>query len=362
MALPQRAQIELIASIATIALLLMLAYEVIAPFVVALAWAGILVFVTWRPFERLARLVRSRWLAAALVVVVIGSVLLVPLVFAGIELSSRIDAIGTWYQEKMATGWPPVPQWIATLPWAGPKIEQFWTGLGTGDPAAVTKARELGGLLIALLFKVAAALGQGFLLVLVSLVFALFFYVGGEQVASWLYALAERIGGAQGVEMLNVAGETVRAVVYGIGGTALVQGTLAFIGYWISGVPYALSFGLVSAVLALIPDGQGLIGFPLAIWLYQQGQTGWAIFLAVWMFVVVGMVDNVIKPLLIGAHSSLPIVLILIGVIGGALAWGALGMFLGPTLLAVCHNVLGHWAFPQGDVSGEPREEQRGAS
>jgi predicted PurR-regulated permease PerM len=162
--------------------------------------------------------------------------------------------------------------------------------------------------------------------------------------------------------MLNVAGETVRAVVYGIGGTALVQGTLAFFGYWISGVPYALSFGLVSAVLALIPDGQGLIGFPLAIWLYQQGQTGWAIFLAVWMFMVVGMVDNVIKPLMIGAHSSLPIVLILIGVIGGALAWGALGMFLGPTLLAVCHNVLGHWAFPQEGEAGERREEQGGSS
>ncbi len=179
MPLTQRALIELIASIVTITALLVLAYEVIAPFLVALAWAGILVFVTWRPFERLARLVRSRWLAATLIVLVLGSVLVVPLVLAGIELSSRIDAIGTWYQEKMATGWPPVPHWIATLPWVGPRIEHFWMGLGTGDPAAVAKARELGGLLIALLFKVAAALGQGLLLVLLSLVFALFFYVGG---------------------------------------------------------------------------------------------------------------------------------------------------------------------------------------
>src|SRR5207249_2133889 len=196
---------------------------------------------------------------------------------------SRIDAIGTWYQEKMATGWPPVPHWIATLPLVGPRIEHFWTGLGSGDPAAVAKARELGGLLIALLLKVAAALGQGLLLVVLSLVFALFFYVGGEPLSRWLYALASRIGGAQGRELLDVAGETVIAVVYGIGGTALVQGTLAFLGYWIAGVPYALSFGLVSGVLALVPDGQALIGLPLAVWLYQQGQTGWALFLAVWM-------------------------------------------------------------------------------
>ena len=357
MPLTQRALIELIAVIATISVLLALTYQVIAPFLVALAWAGILVLVTWAPFERLARLVHSRWLAATLIVLAIGSVLVVPLVFAGIELSSRIDAIGNWYQQKMATGWPPVPQWIATLPWAGPRIEHFWTGLGTGDPAAVAKARELGNLLIGLLLKVAAALGQGLLLVLLSLVFALFIYAGGEPLARWLYALATRIGGAQGRELLDVAGETVRAVVYGIVGTALAQGTLAFFGYWISGVPYALTFGLISCLLALIPDGQALVGLPLALWLYQQGQTWWAVFLAVWMVGVVGVADNVIKPLLIGKRSSLPVVLILIGVVGGALAWGALGMFLGPTVLAVCHNVLGHWAFPQKDVPGGRREE-----
>jgi predicted PurR-regulated permease PerM len=346
----QRPLIELLAGIVTITVLLVLAYQVIAPFVVALAWAGILVFVTWRPFERLARLVRGRWLAATLIVLVIGSVLLVPLVFAGIELSSRIDAIGTWYQEKMATGWPPAPQWIATLPVVGPRIEQVWTGVGTGDPASVERAREMGKLLIGFLFKVAAALGQGLILVLLSLVFALFMYAGGEPLARWLYALTTRIGGTQGRELLDVAGETVRAVVYGILGTAFAQGALAFFGYWISGVPYALSFGLVSAVLALIPDGQALVGLPLALWLYQQGQTGWAIFLAVWMVGVVGLADNVIKPLLIGKRSSLPVVLILIGVVGGVLAWGALGLFLGPTLLAVCHNVLGRWAFPKEET------------
>src|SRR5437870_2626914 len=256
MPLTQRALIELIAITAAIAVLLALAYQVIAPFLVALAWAGILVLVTWKPYERLARLVHSRWLAATLIVLVLGSVLVVPLVFAGIELSSRIDAIGTWYQEKMATGWPPVPHWIATLPLVGPRIEHFWTGLGSGDPAAVAKARELGGLLIALLLKVAAALGQGLLLVVLSLVFALFFYVGGEPLSRWLYALASRIGGAQGRELLDVAGETV------------------------------------------------------------------------------------------------------IGVVGGALAWGALGMFLGPTLLAVCHNVLGHWAFPEKDAPTPVRHSE----
>src|SRR2546426_10533964 len=244
MPLTQRALTELIASAAASALLWALAYKGIASFLVGLAWAGILVLVTWKPFERLARLVHSRWLAATLIVLVLGSVLVVPLVFAGIELSSRIDAIGTWYQEKMATGWPPVPHWIATLPLVGPRIEHFWTGLGSGDPAAVAKARELGGLLIALLLKVAAALGQGLLLVLLSLVFALFFYVGGEPLSRWLYALASRIGGAQGRELLDVAGEIAVAGVEGLCGAALLQGAPAFLGYWVAGVAQALTCGL----------------------------------------------------------------------------------------------------------------------
>src|SRR2546427_2463535 len=254
MPLTQRALIELIAITAAIAVLLALAYQVIAPFLVGLAWAGIRVLVTWKPYERLARLVHSRWLAATLIVLVLGSVLVVPLVFAGIELSSRIDAIGTWYQEKMATGWPPVPHWIATLPLVGPRIEHFWTGLGSGGPAAVAKAPELGGLLIAPLLKVAAALGQGLLLVVLSLVFALFFYVGGEPLSRWLYALASRIGGAQGRELLDVAGETVIAVVYGIGGPALGEGAPPLFRDWVPRVPYALSFGPGAAAPPLVPD------------------------------------------------------------------------------------------------------------
>src|SRR2546428_7925949 len=156
----------------------------------------------------------------------------------------------------MATGWPPVPHWIATLPLVGPRIEHFWTGLGSGDPAAVAKARELGGLLIALLLKVAAALGQGLLLVVLSLVFALFFYVGGEPLSRWLYALASRIGGAQGRELLDVAGETAIAVVDGIGGTALVQGALAVFGDWIPGGAHTRLFRPRSRGLALVPGGQ----------------------------------------------------------------------------------------------------------
>ncbi len=344
--------VEAVAPIVAIGILLALAYRVISPFLIALVWASILVFATWTPFEWLSRLVRSRVLAAALMVLAFVLLIVVPLVFAGIELSYRVEAIDTWYEAKVAAGWPEIPPWIATLPWVGPRREHAWVSLGAGDPEMLARLREWGKPLIGLLLKLGSALGSGFLLMLLSLILAFFIYINGGQLVSWVTGLSARIAGQRGDELFRVAGATVRGVVYGFIGTALAQGAAAYFGYWLAGVPNALSFGLVTCLLSLIPGGPGLLGIPVALWLYQQGETGWAIFLAIWIVGVVTSLDNVIKPLLIGKETSLPFVLIMMGVIGGALAWGLLGVFLGPTLLAVCYNVLQRWAFASVEGQG----------
>jgi len=348
----RHALVQPVVGLAAIGIMLVLAYQVISPFLVALAWATILVFVTWKPFEWLAWIVRSRVLAALLMVLAFSLILALPLLVAGIELSTRIDAIGNWYTEKLAGGWPPVPAWIASLPWIGPQIDQFWMALGIRDPVAVAKAQEWGKVIVGLLLKFGAALGNGLLLMLLSLILSIFIYISGGQLVRWLFALLEQVVGERGEELLVVAAATVKGVVYGIIGTALVQGALAFFGYWIAGVPNALSFSLITCLLSLIPGGPSLLGLSVALWLYQQGEAGWAIFLAIWMVGVVGTADNVVKPFLIGKGSELPFALILIGVVGGAVAWGALGLFLGPTLLAVCYNVLQQWAFPKKETPG----------
>lgn len=338
-----------VAPVIAVGALLAFAFQVIAPFLLALVWASILVYATWTPFAWLARLVRSRGLAAALMVLGIALLIVVPLVFAGMELTSRVGAIEAWYQAKVAAGWPEVPRWIATLPWVGPRIDNAWISLGAGDPEMLARLREWARPVIGLLLQLGSALGSGFLLMLLSLVFALFIYANGEQLVRWLSGLSGRIAGQRGEELFRIAGSTVRGVVYGFIGTALAQGAAAYFGYWLAGVPNALSFGLVTCLLSIIPGGPGLLGIPVALWLYQQGETGWAIFLGIWIVGVVSSLDNVVKPLLIGKETSLPFLLIMMGVIGGALAWGLLGVFLGPTLLAVCHNVLQRWAFASAE-------------
>ncbi len=356
--------LETVAPVIAVGALLAFAFQVIAPFLLALVWASILVYATWTPFAWLSRTVRSRGLAATLMILVFALIIVVPLVFAGLELSARVGAIEAWYQAKVAAGWPEVPGWIARLPWVGARIDSAWVSLGAGDPEMLARLREWAKPVIGVLLKTGSALGGGFLLMMLSLIFALFIYVNGEQLVRWMSGLSGRIAGPRGDELFRIAGATVRGVVYGFIGTALAQGAAAYFGYWLAGVPNALSFGLITCLLSIVPGGAGLLGIPVAFWLYQQGETGWAIFLGIWIVGVVSSLDNIVKPLLIGKETSLPFLLIMMGVIGGALAWGLLGVFLGPTLLAVCHNVLQRWAFAteQGKMSGEAGAASIGAA
>jgi predicted PurR-regulated permease PerM len=132
-------------------------------------------------------------------------------------------------------------------------------------------------------------------------------------------------------------------VVYGILGTALVQAVLAGFGYWLAGVPGAGIWILVTFFLSVIPMAPAIIWVPAAIWLYTQDALGWAIFLVLWNALVVGSVDNVIKPLMISKGGGLPFIVVLLGVLGGAIAFGFLGVFIGPTMLAVGYSVLHDW-------------------
>jgi len=161
----------------------------------------------------------------------------------------------------------------------------------------------------------------------------------------------DRIAGDQGKHLLTVAGNTVRGVVYGILGTALVQAVLAGIGFLIAGVPGAALLALLTFFFSVVPAvGTALAWIPAALWLFHRGATGWAIFMIVWG-IGVASIDNVVKPWLISQGSDLPFILIFFGVLGGALAFGFIGVFLGPTLLAVGYRVVAEWATVRRDSS-----------
>ena len=149
-----------------------------------------------------------------------------------------------------------------------------------------------------------------------------------------------------------MAGNTVRGVVYGILGTALVQAVLAGIGFLIAGVPGASVLALLTFFLSVLPVGPPLVWLPATLWLFHQGSTGWGVFMLIWG-VGVSSVDNFVKPWLISQGSEMPFLLIFFGVLGGALAFGFIGVFIGPTLLAVGYRLVEEWA------SSQPRGCQR---
>ena len=339
--------IERLIAVLAIVLLVGGAFLVLAPFAAALIWGAILAYTTWGPYKKLSAWLGGRYgLAATLMVILIFVVVLGPFVIAGFGFAGHIDEFAALLQRAYDSGLPDLPNWIVGLPMVGAPIQEFWVSLTQSQSNAELTAqlRKLAAPAGKFLLTAGSAIGQGLLLLALSILLAFFFYTGGDAMVDWLRSAIQRLGGERAHHLLTLAGNTVKGVVYGILGTALVQGILAAIGFWMAGVPAAAALGLATFFLSVVPAGPALLWIPAALWLYHGGSTGWAIFIVVWGIVVVGSADNIIKPMIISKGSAMPFVLVMLGVLGGALAFGLLGVFIGPTLLAVSYTLMRNWA------------------
>jgi len=185
--------------------------------------------------------------------------------------------------------------------------------------------------------------GRGVLDIAISVFLAFFFFLHGEALARRLIVALKRLTGQRATYLMGIARGTVSGVIYGILGTGLAQGVLATIGFAVASVPGAVLLGVATFFLSVVPVGPPLVWGGAAIWLFQQGQPGWAAFVAAWGFFVVSTVDNLIKPFIISRGASLPFAIVFLGVLGGVLAFGVIGVFLGPTLLAVGYRLVIEW-------------------
>lgn len=318
---------------------------ILAPFFAPLLWAAIISFCTWPIYTRLISLFRGQRIAPAVIMVLLALLCGVgPLAVAMFGLAQQADEVRAIANKLIERGVPPLPDWVAALPLVGVRIQEIWNDLLHGGAGIAEFVRNrLAAPLGQWLLTLGAATGAGLLQLVLSIIFSFFFYIGGHVALEWLLGGVRRIAGERGPYLLQLAGGTVKGVVYGILGTALVQAVLAGLGYWLAGVPGAAIWILVTFFLSVIPMAPALIWVPAAIWLYTQGALGWAIFIVLWNALVVGSVDNVIKPLMISKGGGLPFIVVLLGVLGGALAFGFLGVFIGPTLLAVGYSVLHDW-------------------
>ena len=188
-----------------------------------------------------------------------------------------------------------------------------------------------------------AQLGLALLEFLLAVVFTGILYVTGESITVLVKRFATRVGGESSLNLLPVAVQTIRSVAFGVIGTALIQAALSVGSFVIAGVPGVAVLGLFCFVSAMLQIGTGLVWIPIAIWLAYHDQKGWAIFIVV-SGLFINIMDNFIKPYLISRQGAgIPTILIFIGVLGGLIAWGFLGIFLGATLLAIGYTVLRSW-------------------
>ena len=338
-------RIDRYAAIAMVTVLIMGCFVVLRPFLSAILWAVILSFSTWPVYHQIERAVSGRKrLAAGVMVLLVAAVLIAPLVFLGTSLAEDVTALLEMARQLLSEGPPTPPAWVAKLPVVGSRMHDRWQAMA-GSGAKLTEA--LMQYLIPLrdwALRGAANMGEGILYLTLSVFMSFFLYRDGAALSERLEALFARVGGKQAPELFRIAGDTIKSVVYGIIGTALAQGFLAGAGFVIAGVPGALLLGVLTCIVSLIPMGPPIIWAPAAFWLFEKGETGWAVFLALWGFFVVSAVDNFLKPYFISKGSHLPFVLVFLGVLGGVMAFGLLGIFLGPTLLAIAYALFQEWS------------------
>jgi len=319
-------------------------FIILRPFLTAVIWAAIMTFSTWPVFLRLTDFLHGRrTLAASIMTVAAAILLLAPFVIVAGGLADNSVMLATAARRVIDHGLPDPPTWLAGVPLIGSNLEEYWRSLAHDGAALVDEGRRLLPALRRVSLVVGEALGSGLIQLGLSVFLAFFLYREGEAVAAQLRGAGSRLVGEQAQRLFEVAGGTVISVVYGILGTALAQGLLAGIGLAIAGVPAAPLLGLTVFFLSIVPVGPPIVWVSAAAWLLWNDSVGWAIFMAFWGFFVISGVDNIIKPWLISRGARLPFATVLLGVAGGALSFGFIGVFIGPTLLAVGTRLLAEW-------------------
>lgn len=317
---------------------------ILRPFLAAAIWASMIVVATWPAMLWLeARLWRRRALAVAAMTVTLVLVFVVPLALAVGTIVSNADEIVVWLKSLAAFRMPTPPDWIARLPFVGAKVVLAWEqAAASGVEGLLARLMPYAG--DATKWFVAEAGNVGFLFVqfLLTLVLAALMYARGEAAALEVARFGGRLAGERGEHAVQLAGQAIRSVALGVVVTAVVQSGLGGAGLAIASVPFA---GLLTAVmlfLCIAQIGPSPVLVPAVIWLYWSGETAWGTFLLVWSLIVVTM-DGVLRPMLIQRGANLPLLLIFAGVIGGLLAFGLVGIFVGPVVLAVAYTLLKAW-------------------
>jgi len=322
---------------------------ILQPFLPALIWATLIVVATW-PLMRAAQRILwgKRGLAVIVMTIVLLLVVIVPLALAVMTIVEHADDFGDGLKALARAGVPPPPGWVEGLPLIGPKLAAEWQAIAAlGAGALQARIAPYAKSIATWFLSKAGTLAAFFLHLLLTAIISAILYYKGEAAAAGVRAFARRLAGSRGEQAITLAGQAIRAVALGVVVTAVVQALLGGIGLAVAGVPVASFFTALMFVLAVAQIGAGPVLLLAVAWLYWSGDPVWGTAMLVWTLIV-GSLDNILRPLLIKLGADLPLVLIFAGVIGGLLAFGLVGLFVGPVVLAVTYTQLAAWVSEGG--------------
>lgn len=323
--------------------ILLLTFGVLRPFLVPLIWGAILAYVAWPAHLRLLKLARGRsGIAAILTTILVTLIIVVPLIW--LVLMLRVEAVAGYkaVQTFLASN-PQLPPAVRDLPGIGPWLQETVTQLAA-DPTALRQQfvlmMEESSLEVT---RLIGGVGRNVAKLFFAVLSMFFLLRDGPRIIREARAILEGILGPSVRDYLEAIGATTQAVVYALILGALAQGSVAGIGYALFGVKAPILLGALTALVALVPFGAPLVWGSLSIWMLLTGNVVQGTLLLLWGLLIVSWMDNIVRPLVISNATRMPFLLVVFGVLGGVLAFGLVGLFIGPVLLAVSLAIWREW-------------------
>ncbi|NTV96232.1 MAG: AI-2E family transporter [Thiobacillus sp.] len=341
------------ARLAAIALVAVGCYQVLHPFIPAILFAVVVCLSTWPLYRRLRLAFRGRSSLAALAMVALLLGLVIgPTALLAYSLTDNLAGLIESARGLLDNGPIQAPAWLKAIPLVGVTIDAYWQDLAAGRTETLGLFEGLLAPARDVLFIAGKAIAESLIQMTFAIFIGFFLFRDGDALVRTLRTALDKLAGPVGTDLLATLHGTVASVVNGLFGTALAQALVAWIGYRIAGVPGAFLLGIATFFFSIVPIGPPLLWGGATVWLIGQGAIGWAIFMALWGLFAISGIDNLVKPYLISQGSGLPMLPIVLGVFGGVVAFGFIGLFIGPPLLAVGLALVRLWtAAPTRDES-----------
>jgi predicted PurR-regulated permease PerM len=323
------------------------------PMMPAILWSSAIVISTWPVLIWLeARVGGRRWLATAILTLVLTLVLLFPILLGVMAVIDNADRIADWVRSITENPLPEPPPWVERIPFAGERVSAAWREISAAGPQGVmSRLGPYANRVVTWLLSRVGNAGMMILQFALTVIGVVFLYRNGERIGARIVGFARRLAGDEGENAVVLAAQATRSVALGVLLTAIVQALLALLGLWVAGVPALGILTLIMIVTGVAQLGPMPVLIPAVVWLYLAGDPLWGTILLVWSGFV-GVIDNVLRPILIRRGADLPMMLIFVGVVGGLIAYGVVGLFIGPVALAVVYRLMEAWVSRGEHVDG----------